>query len=439
MNTEHRRHSASAYSTQTSTRRRFLTKVGAAAAAGALAPRLSPALFAAAPPPKKVAAIVTVYHHNSHADVIASKLLQGFNLDFKEPRPNLQLVSLYMDQIHEKDIGKKLAADNNVRLCDTIADALTLGGDKLAVDAVLLIGEHGKYPLSDIGQILYPRRRFFEETVAVFRRSGRVVPVFSDKHLASNWTDAKWMHDTARELKIPFMAGSSVPGTWRHPALEMKLGARAKEAVALSYGPIEGYAYHGLEALQCLVERRKGGETGVKAVQFVEGAEVWKARDAGRFDETVFVAAAAGREAKGRFKGEFKDAIKPAAFFIEYRDGFRAVMLHDTGSANSEWVVAWSEQGRKEHEATSFWTQEARPFAHFTLLVQGIEKMFHTGKPTWPSERTLLTTGVLHSIFVSRQRGGERIETPHLDVKYQPTFTWKDPGPPAPGRPLQEQ
>ena len=420
-------------------RRQFLAQMGATAATSAVASRLDPDLFAAAPPPKKVAAIVTVYDHNSHADVIVSKIFQGFNLDFKEPRPNLQVASLFMDQVHARDVGKQLAADNHIRLSPTIADALTLGGDQLAVDAVLLIGEHGQYPLSETGQIMYPRRRFFAETAEVFRRSGRVVPVFTDKHFAWNWEDAKWMYDTARELKIPLMAGSSVPGTWRHPALEMKLGARAKEAVGLSYGPMEGYGYHALEALQCLVERRQGGETGVQAVQFVEGADVWQARDAGRFDMKVFDAAVAAREAKGRFKGEFNAAIKPVAFFIEYRDGFRAVIVHDTGAANSEWVVGWSEAGRKDCPATAFWTQEARPLGHFTFLLQGIEQMFHTGKPTWPAERTLLVTGVMHSLFVSKQRGGARIETPHLAISYQPTFTWKEPPPPPPGRPFPQQ
>lgn len=415
-------------------RRLFLGKLAATGAASAFAPQL----FSAPARAKRVAAIVTEYRHNSHADVIVSRLLQGYNLDFKPPFPRLQLASLYTDQVPESDLSRKLASEHGFTIFPTIAEALTLGGKSLAVDAVLLIGEHGKYPLSDTGQIMYPRRRFFEETAAVFRRSGKSVPVFSDKHLSWNWDDAKWMYDTSRELKIPFMAGSSVPGTWRHPSVEMKAGARATEAVGLSYGPIEGYAYHGLEALQCLAERRRGGETGVRNVQFVEGAEVWKAAESGRFDMKVFDAAANAREAKGRFKGAFRDAIKPAAFFIEYRDGFRAVLVHDTGSANSEWVVAWREEGRKDFPATSFWTQEARPFGHFSFLTQGIEKMFLTGKPSWPVERTLLTTGILAAIFQSRQQGGARLETPHLAINYQPGPAWQEP-PPVPGRPIMAQ
>jgi hypothetical protein len=65
-----------------------------------------------------------------------------------------------------------------------------------------------------------------------------------------------------------------------------------------------------------------------------------------------------------------------------------------------------------------------------------VEQMIYTGKPTWPAERTLLTTGVLAAAFQSRLQGGLRLETPHLAVSYEPTFTWKEPAAPMTGRPL---
>lgn len=389
--------------------------------------------------PRRIAAIVTQYTHNSHADVIVSRLLQGYNLDGRPPRPDLRLISLYTDQVPKNDISRKLAAEHGFALCPTIADALTLGGRDLAVDGVLLIGEHGSYPLSDTGQIMYPRRRFFEETVKVFSQVGTSVPIFSDKHLASNWEDARWMVDIARSMKIPFMAGSSVPGTWRHPALEMRYGAHAREMVGLSFGPLEGYAYHELETMQALAERRQGGETGVKAVQFVSGEAVWEAGAQGRFNMDVFQAAANRREAKSRFTGNFKEAMQPAAFFIEYLDGFKAVLLHDMGAANSEWVTAWSEEGSETHSATVHYTQEARPFGHFTFLLQGIQRMIFSRKPTWPVERTLLVTGVLAAVFQSRHQGGARIETPHLATRYKPSLPWRQPPAPPPDRPLDGQ
>src|ERR1041384_1638620 len=141
------------------------------------------AVFAADPPPaqKRVAAIVTVYTHNSHADMIVSRLLQTDTLDGKGKDSPLKLVSLYTDQKPEKDISRLLAASHRFRMSETIEDALTLGTGRLAVDGVLLIAEHGEYPKSALGNTQYPKRRFWEETLKVFRASGRGVPAVIHK------------------------------------------------------------------------------------------------------------------------------------------------------------------------------------------------------------------------------------------------------------------
>src|SRR5437016_6050230 len=85
------------------------------------------------------------------------------------------------------------------------------------------------------GQKLYPRRRFFEEVLKVFRASKHSVPVFNDKHLAYCWADAKWMYDQSQELGFPMMAGSSVPVAWRRPALQPEVGIEWERAVAVGY------------------------------------------------------------------------------------------------------------------------------------------------------------------------------------------------------------
>jgi hypothetical protein len=112
--------------------------------------------------PKAVAAIVTEYRRHSHADVIVGKILEGYRHD-GGPGPDLRVVSMYVDQTPANDQSRELARRHGFRLCPTIAEALTLGGDTLAVDGVLSIGEHGRYPTNERGQILYPRRRFFEQ------------------------------------------------------------------------------------------------------------------------------------------------------------------------------------------------------------------------------------------------------------------------------------
>lgn len=406
-------------------RRTFLQALGLLTGGVATAP-----LFAApVVRPKRVAVITTLFSHNTHADVIAGRILAGFNLDGTGAKPNLEVASVFVDQLPAGDLSAGLAAKHGFRRCETIAEALTLGRNDLAVDGVLIIAEHGNYPRSETGQEMYPKRRFFEEVFAVFRRGGRSVPVFSDKHLSWNWADAKWIYDTARELKAPLMAGSSVPGCWRHPPVEVPGGARLTGAVGLSYGQIEAYGFHALEMLQCLAERRDGGETGIIAVQCLTGDAVWQARDDGRIDAKLFTAALEAREFKRQRPGRLEDLVKqPATFLLEYRDGFRAAVLTLNGVLR-ELCIAWNEDGGPA-KATSFWLQEERPFGHFTFLVQGIERLMHEGKAPWPVERTLLTTGALHELHVSKLRGGERLETPHLAIRYQPTSDWKLPPPP---------
>src|SRR5688500_8138033 len=221
--------------------------------------------------PPRVAAICTEYRPLSHADVLFTKLLEGYDLFYTRVDPGVKLVSMYTDQVPENDMSREMAARHGVPIFPTIREALTLGGDSLAVDGVILVGEHGDYPLNEKQQHLYPRKRFFEETVAVFRDSGRVVPVFSDKHLSWSWDEARWMYDTAQELGVPFMAGSSVPIGPRWPPIQVPLGAVIEEALVVGHGPLESYGYHVLEGMQALIERRSAYESGVVAVQCLQG------------------------------------------------------------------------------------------------------------------------------------------------------------------------
>lgn len=397
-----------------------------------------------APPMKKVAAIVTEYRHNSHADVIVSRLLQTHTLDDKGARPNLALASLYLDQVPENDTGRKWAKKYGVPIFPTIRDALTLGGDTLAVDGVLLIAEHGDYPKNDLGVIFYPKRRFFEETEKVFRASGRSVPVFVDKHLAHDWANAKRAYDVSRELGFPLLAGSSLPVTWRRPAADLRRGAPLKEILVTTYGAQVGYGFHALEILQCLAEGRQGGETGARRVRFLSGAKVWEAGRAGLFDPALLEAACARGEHRSSQFGErpVEQLVRnPYLFHVEYRDGLKANVIN-TENAVWQWCAAWREKGADEEASipsTLFRTQENRPYGHFSFLLQGIERTVNEGRSAWPPERTLLTTGLLDALLRSKARGGAYVDTPHLNVSYQSTWKWKPPPPPPPSRPFNQQ
>ncbi len=138
--------------------------------------------------------------------------------------------------------------------------ALTLGTSKLAVDGVVVVAEHGVYPLSENGIMMRPHYEFFEKITNVYRSSGRAVPYFNDKELSWRWDWSKKMVDVSHELGFPFKSGSSLAVTWRIPSVEFPLGATVKEAVSVGYGGMTSYDFHGLETIQCMVERRKGAK-----------------------------------------------------------------------------------------------------------------------------------------------------------------------------------
>jgi len=379
----------------------------------------------------KVAAIVTVYKHNSHADMFLTRLLEGYNLDGTGGYPKLKLVSLYTDQVPKDDMGREMSKKHGFPIYQTVTEALTLGTGKLAVDGVLLIAEHGDYPKSESGSTMYPKRRLFAELFKVFESSGRVVPVFSDKHLSDNWTDADWIYNKTRKLKIPFMAGSSLPIMWRNPQIDLKRGSQISEITGVSYGALDSYGYHGLEMIQSLAERRAGGETGIKWVRTYSGDDVWRAGSEGVYDTELLNTVLAGLKFRKIPEGKtIKQLVRePVLFSIQYRDGLKANLFTLNGAV-AEWNVAWKTAGGTVKQ-THFAHQEGRPYAHFTHLLKGVEQMMHTGQPTWPVERTLLTSGVLDAALLSKHQGGKRILTPLMDIKYQSNWNWAQPPPMA--------
>jgi hypothetical protein len=367
-----------------------------------------------------VAAIVTEYRKNSHADVIITKLLEGWNHNGGEG-PALKLAGLYTDQVPKNDLSRELARRHGFPIFASIEDAITLGTGRVQVAGVLSIGEHGNYPYTaDTNQHMYPRRRFFDQIAAALRKGGTIVPVFNDKHLAYRWEDAQSMFETAREMKIPLLAGSSIPVAWRVPPLALPVGCELTEAMATGSGGLESYGFHALETLQCMVERRKGGETGVAAVQAVQGESITQAEKSGRWSRELLLAAAASGGSPADPPGGPTDLGKSAVFYlIEYRDGLQGAVAMRTSVAK-EFSFACRIKDEAKVVATTMRLDEAAPYTHFAHLLKAIEHTIHTGKPAYPVERTVLTTGVLDALMHSLAADGKRIETPHLAIRYTP-------------------
>jgi hypothetical protein len=373
---------------------------------------------------KKIACLSSTYHVRSHSDNFITRFLEGYWIHERYYEPPFQVASLWMDQVHPGDIGTRLAQAYGVKKASSIADALTLGTGKLAVDGVVLICEHGNYPHNEKNQQLYPRYEFFEQVVKVFKDSGRSCPVFTDKHLSYDWKKAKQMYDWSRELKFPLMAGSSVPVTFRRPAYDPPLGTEMESALSVGGGWIaDGGIFHILETLQGFVERRKGGEVGVRSVQLLKEGEVWKAAQQGLWRRDLLDAALArGEKPKSPKKPEEMRAVLG---LVEYRDGFKAAVI--ALNEVSEYLAAVKPKGKDPEGVLCYIPIENSN--NFSMLVHGITQMFATGKPSHPVERTLLVSGALSALMESGYQGGKRIETPELTIKYTgPAKSWFAPG-----------
>jgi hypothetical protein len=382
-------------------------------------------------PRKKLALITTFWDWRSHANHMGERFLNGYPHDGRWHRPAIDVVSAYVDQCSKDDLSRRRAEEHGFSIYPTIAEALRLGTDALVVDAVLLIGEHGDYPANEKGQKLYPRYEFFSQIVELFRQDGRAVPVFNDKHLSYSFTKAQQMVAAARELQFPLMAGSSLPVTFRLPPLELPLGCQIEEALMIGVGGSDAMDFHALEALQCMVERRQDGETGVSAVQMIEGDAVWRAGEEGRWSRRLLEGALArsdsrsgiglsdGRPQDLAHSGELEKLVeKPAAYLIHYSDGLQATLLMLNGAVQ-DFTFAAKLHDLPQVQSTQFLLPPAPNVTYSACLMNRVEEMFTSGHASYPVERTLLTSGVLERCLESRLGGHCRLATPELNVCYR--------------------
>ncbi len=389
---------------------------------------------------KRMAVITTEWRFHCHAWHMAERFLVGYPIRGEWHTPELEIVSAYVDQFPENDLSRQRSDEFGFPIYESVAEALRCGGDQLAVDAVLIIGEHGDYPKSEFGQIKYPRYELFKQVTDVFRSDGRAVPVFNDKHLSWKWEWARQMYDLSHELGFALAAGSSLPGTWRMPPIDMPHGAPVEEMLSVAVGGMDSYDFHALEAIQCMAERRAGGETGVAAVQGLKGEDVWQAMDAGcwsagGWDPALFEACLTRSQTLAQpetyshrypTSSQMREWVEePIAYRIEYIDGMKATMLLMNGLVG-DFTVAARIKGQAAPLSTLFYLPPVPNVAYSAELMAKAEATFMTGKSPCPLERTLLTTGLVEACVQSVSKGQARIETPHLAIEYavSPESTW---------------
>jgi hypothetical protein len=382
-------------------------------------------------PRKKIAFLGTDVYQHSHAQHFLDRFAMGYAMGGKWHSPRLDLASVYIDQFNERDIGKQRIERYGLKQFASIEEALTLGGSKLAVDGVILIGEHGKYPKNALGQTLYPRYDWFKKIVKVFEASSRSVPVFNDKHLSTDWGQCMEMVADAKRLKFPFYAGSSLPVTWRLPGYEMPLNTPLTESVCVAYGGVDSYDFHAYETAQCVSERRRGGEVGIRSLHAAKGDTLWAILDAPERATTreLFVSALSRSHnlpvdngypaAPVTYEWAKKTVPDTIGFLMEHRDGFHSAAFLTA-------IRDFNYAGKRADTGEIIGCQMYLPMPgssattadFFTPLIRHVEDMILTGSTSYPIERTLLTSGMVIA-GVQSLAAGKLIETPEMGIAYQ--------------------
>src|SRR6185437_15512064 len=148
-------------------------------------------------------------------------------------------------------------------------------------------------------------------------------------------------------------AGSSVPLAWRRPPLELDIGTPVEHAVSLGYGDKEAYGFHALETLQCMVERRKGAEAGISAVQCIDGGAAWQWIRENAWGKSLLDQALA--RCDRRRPGELEQNVKsPSVFLLEFKDGLRTA-TYMLGGEIENFAFAAGIRGKSEPVSTLMW------------------------------------------------------------------------------------
>ena len=359
----------------------------------------------------------------SHADWIINKLIDGYWWNGAHTPSRIDVASIYLHQHDISVLAHRVAEAKGIPIYGTVAETLTLGGDELAVDGVVIVGEHGNYPTDLKGHWLLPRWWMYNQMIRIFERSKRSVPVFNDKHLSYDWDESKWMFDKSRELNFPLTGGSSTPIYYRTPEIELDIDTPIKNSVVLGDAADEGAIFHRIDVLQSFVERRKGGETGVKSVQSIRGTEAWTWVERNSWASNLIDSVTKKFEFN---PGYFQENPRTNLCIVEYNDGTNAAVIsgRDVGT-----TYAGEIEGQKEPTIISMlgWPGPFDQYHASNAQPHWIVETMVTKKEPFNAERLLLSSGITNHYMQSNWENGRfspvgrRIETPFLNVSYRST------------------
>ena len=200
------------------------------------------------------------------------------------------------------------------------------------------------------------------------------------------------------------------------------------EAAAIHGGQFENYGIHAMEALQSIVEFRKGGETGISQIEVLYDDEFWDGARSGKWPFEL-AAAAMQLETGEPFTLDTKIQDPPRyvgwakaeshGWVITYKDGTRGYVLK-IGANSLRWSFACRLKGETQVQATQFHPGPWKLRNLFKAFARAIQHFFIHGQSPHPVERCLLANGATLAAVDAYEQGGGPLATPHLEFGYTP-------------------
>ena len=373
---------------------------------------------------RKIAFLLDEFTTPSPAQQLLDRFLIGYPCDGELRKFEGAKVSAYLAVTAEPNFGER-PKELNLAAAPTVEEAVA------GADAVVIVSRR-------------PGAQANEAFLNIaLERAPEGSACFVHGVLANSLTNAHGFVTKANDRRIALLAGTPLSVTWRLPQVELPASTPLTEALivvqvnpqAIQATPpsppatLAGAELHALDGLLPVIERRRGGESGIRSVRYLEGKELWHAGQKGLWSWPLLAAALSRShtpQGDPVLDGRTQDLVglglvpklarNPRGWLLEHCDGLRSTILVLDGVVADFNFAVRSQNG----EIVSAQLFRAPPPAehHFSRLSAMMEDFFRSGTPPWPMERSLLIAGLLETFSKPASLSGKRMETPELAVAY---------------------
>jgi hypothetical protein len=363
-------------------------------------------------PLRRIAFLLEEFSTPSPAQQLLDRFLVGYPRDGQWHKFDDVTISAYLAVTSESDFGSRVE-EHDLVIASTVERAIE------NADAVVIV----------------PRRPGALANEDFVKLALELAPeggaCFVHGTLANSDISARAFAAQAAKRTINLLAGTAMGVTWRLPPIEVPADTPLTEALIVvqvstlfttssqpaSAATLAGAELNALEGLLPRIEKRRGGESGVRAVRWMEGRELWRAGDKGQWSWPLLAAALSRShtpQGDPVTDGRTQDLVglglvpklarNPRGWLIEHRDGMRSAILVLDG------VIADTTFALRAKDGPVFSAQLFRappPIEqHFSLLAAALEDLFRTGQSPWPLQRGILVAGLLETFRNSAAKSG---------------------------------